>query len=90
MGAPTIISLDKKFMRKRPLAVSAEASCRKEEPYDEELLVGLSHAPKLATSHASEKAGESTPAQKSAQYGKHIRLGHDIKQISFERDRRQD
>ena len=78
-------------MRKRPLAVSAEASCRREEPYDEELLVvGLSHAPKLATSHASEKAGESTPAQKFAQYGKPIRLGHDIKQISFERDRCQD
>jgi hypothetical protein len=44
MGAPTIISLDKKFMRKRPLAVSAEASCRKEEPYDEELLVVLSRS----------------------------------------------
>ena len=43
MGAPTIISLDKKFMRKRPLAVSAGVLWEK-EPYDEELLVVLSRS----------------------------------------------
>jgi hypothetical protein len=43
MGAPTIISLDKKFMRKRPLAVSAGVLSEK-EPYDEELLVVLSRS----------------------------------------------